>query len=169
MANVLEKHHDCGSGVSKAKKYPFSMAQQADAVVVSCSDQRFAKITRCFVEEELGIKCIAPIEAPGCVVGINAERAPSSINVLTKNVRFMLAHSGASRLIFIGHEDCKGYEDKISSLSPAEIIEQQIEDLREAARLFKKISSRSIIIEAYMALIDYNQPPTNTVFFEKIL
>ena len=142
----------------------------AEAIVVHCSDPRFQKAFRDFVEGNLGLKAgrYIPIIVPGSIasLGVNISMLlPKRHKVLLDNIKLMLERRQGEtlRLILINHEDCKSYAEifgKMRKFLPKIIpdaLAREIGDLAFAANLIRMAATHfkvNCAPELYMARIN---------------
>ena len=92
-----------------ANRYPLVKPEDADGLVIHCSDPRFQVAFRRFVDQELGIKNPVPIIIPG---GIHDLASPARIKAarhLWDQLEFMVKKGKIPRIVLLNHEDCQWY------------------------------------------------------------
>ena len=126
---------------------------KADCVVVTCSDHRFTTATERFLRI-LGHDHPHIIKLPGSVSMSFAQENET----ITQLIAFAINHTGASRVILFGHDQCGAYESvhspmRIDGASNRESMRQvQQEHLMEYAR--KLTTEMGITVVTYFAFVD---------------
>jgi carbonic anhydrase len=127
-------------------------ANQADALVVHCSDPRFQAAFREFVAGELQVLNPVPIIIPG---GIHELVSPVRIKAarqLWQQLEFMISAGKIRRVIIINHEGCQWYA-KWNALVRTRVSEDIVNHLLAAAQ--KLLERRlNLSVETYYAKIE---------------
>jgi hypothetical protein len=132
--------------------YPLLDAEQADAIVVHCSDPRFQTAFRQFVDNELHVKTPIPIVIPG---GIHDLVSPARIKAarhLWQQLQFVVARGKTRRIILINHEGCLWYE-KWNALVRTKVNEDVVNHLLAAAEELAEKRFR-LSVETYFAKVE---------------
>ena len=117
------------------------------ALVIHCSDSRFQKAFRDFIQNNLGLNDgeFVPIIVPGSIAPLGGDISillPKKQKALLDNIKLIFEKNQGEpiRLILINHEDCKGYE-KISAkirkylAKLPDALEREVNDLALAAKV----------------------------------
>lgn len=128
---------------------------QSDCVVVTCSDHRFSKATEAFLES-LGHHQPHLIKLPGSVSMTFAQESEE----ISQLIAFAIKHTGTSRVILLGHDQCGAYESVHSEMRldgepDREYIRRvQREHLMDYAR--KLSTEMNVSVVTYFAFLDDN-------------
>jgi hypothetical protein len=95
--------------------YPLSNPEEADAIVVHCSDPRFQKAFRMFLARDLNIKEPIPIIIPGGVYDLVSPARIKAARQLMQQLEFLIKENRVQRIVFLHHEDCQ-WSNKWSAL-----------------------------------------------------
>jgi hypothetical protein len=135
-----------------SKSYPLVTAGSADALVIHCSDPRFQRAFREFIEHELDIHNPIPIIVPGGIHDLVSPARIKAARQLWQQLEFMVQKGGVKRIVMISHEGCQWYA-KWNSLVRTRVDEDVVNHLFSAAeRLAEK--RFNISIETYFARIE---------------
>ncbi len=134
---------------------PFADAD-AQALVVYCSDGRFAHHFDEFIVQSLGLTCCDRIAIPGGPAYL-ADHAGVEVDAasLLDQIRFMVEAHRLSRVILIMHEDCGCYAHKLGLPAGPGQQQRQIEDLALAVGVIGDACA-NVTIECHLALLDGN-------------
>ncbi len=94
---------------SQAGRYRLGRPEDADAVVIHCSDPRFQAAIRDFVANELGIENPIPIIVPGGIHDFVSPIRLKAARQLWEQLEFMLKRSAVRKVILLNHDDCQWY------------------------------------------------------------
>ncbi len=136
---------------SSNKTYPLVGAENADALVIHCSDPRFQSAFRQFVTDELGIANPVPIIIPGGIHDLISPARIKAARQLWQHLEFTVTRMKVRRIVMINHEDCLWYA-KWNTLVGTKVNEDIAGHLAAAAE--KLIEKRfNVTIESYIARI----------------
>ncbi len=137
--------------MTSTKSYPLVDAENADALVIHCSDPRFQAAFRQFIEYELGIKNPIPIIVPGGVHDLVSPARIKAARQLWQQLEFMVVHGKVKRIVMINHEGCQWYA-KWNTLVTSKVDEDIVNHLFAAAEKFAE-KRFNISVETYYAKI----------------
>ena len=95
--------------ISEVKRYALVQPEEADGLVIHCSDPRFQAAFREFVTSDLGLQHPIPIVVPGGVHDLVSPARLKAARNLWEQVEFMVKEGHVRRIVPINHEDCKWY------------------------------------------------------------
>lgn len=137
---------------STGNRYPLTRPEEADCLVIHCSDPRFQAAFRKFTDEELGVKNPIPIIIPGGIHDLVSPARIKAARQLREHLEFMIKRGGVRRIVLLNHEDCQWY-GKWSALVRTTIGQDIAGHLLAAA---EKLAERKlgVEVECYLAKIE---------------
>ena len=152
------------------------LEKEPAAIVVHCSDPRFQKAFKEFINGELGLEDgrYVPLVISGGVGSLSEPlRLPKEFKFVKERIEaFIERFDTIKRIILINHEDCRHYEALKSLIGNLflnrvrDLAERQKVDLRSVARTLLGLLGSSIQVELYYAR--FAEAGKKSVVFEKI-
>jgi hypothetical protein len=136
----------------KGNRYRLARPEEADGLVIHCSDPRFQAAFRQFIEQELGLKNPIPIIIPGGIHDLVSPARIKAARQLREQLEFMVKEGGVRRVVLLNHEDCQWY-GKWNALVQTAIGEDIAGHLLLAA---EKLAEKKfgVEVECYLAEIE---------------
>lgn len=128
---------------------PFE-ASRIQAAAIYCSDGRFGEHMDDFLHRSLELPRYDRLIIPGGAASLAGHLATCREEyALMAQLRFLLTVHGLRRIVLIAHRDCAYYGEGLRV--PAErLLEQQLDDLLQAARRIRSLSG-DLNVDAYFA------------------
>ena len=109
-------------------------ARHPEALAIYCSDGRFTDAVEALVHE-LGHKRLDVLCMPGGPALLDLESASfSALETMRTGASFLIRGHATKHVILVAHEGCGYYKERYRFEKPDEIVRQQREDLRTAAK-----------------------------------
>ncbi|HAL57584.1 MAG TPA: hypothetical protein DCP63_14230 [Bacteroidetes bacterium] len=138
-----------------------AIVSEPAAIIVHCSDPRFQKAFREFINIELGMTegSYVPLVISGGVGSLSEPlKLPKEFKFMKERIeQFLRRFNSIKRIILINHEDCRHYElirSAIGSLflnRVRDMMERQTIDLRAVSRTLLGLLGVKIEVEMYYA------------------
>jgi hypothetical protein len=146
------------------------------AIVIHCSDPRFQKAFKEFINNELGLKDgdYIPLVISGGAGSLSEPlKLPKEFKFMKERIEYFVKRfDSIKRIVLINHEDCKYYESMKNYLGNsflnrvANLIERQKVDLKSVAKNLLSFFGSRIQGELYYA--HFADEKKQSVTFEKI-
>lgn len=128
---------------------PFEVSR-IQAAAIYCSDGRFGEQMDDFLHNALELPRYDRLIIPGGAACLAGHLASSHEEyALAGQLRFLISVHRLRRVVLIAHRDCAYYSECLRVL-PARLLQQQLEDLAEAAERIRGLSS-DLKVDAYFA------------------
>lgn len=136
--------------------------ENAQAIVIHCSDHRFQASFREFLTDGLGLQSYGLLAIPGGGHFIPLEQyLPKFAKAGLQSLSFLVKRAKPDRIILIGHADCLFFKERFQYFfMEADLNERQAANLRKARRLLRE-RFPDVVVEAYFADLE----PTGSVSF----
>jgi carbonic anhydrase len=124
-----------------------------EALVVYCSDGRFAEQTEQFIHEQLGLIQYDKLVIPGGA-GALVDHQPADAEAKTArgHLRFLVEAHQIKRLILIQHDDCGFYQHQLG-VSAEDLSARQHEDAITITEALKELNP-DLFVDIYIARIE---------------
>jgi hypothetical protein len=132
------------------------------AAAIYCSDGRYGEQIDDFLHQQLLLPRYDRLAVPGgvaCMAGHFA--AWREEQALTEQVRFLIDAHGLTRLVFIAHQDCVYYVQRLG----LRVIEREVQQRLDLGSVAKRVQrfAHQLQIEAYFARLSDGR-----VYFEPV-
>lgn len=132
--------------------YPLSKLEDAEAIVIHCSDPRFQEGFHQFLRNELGIANSIPIIVPGGVHDLVNPARIKAARQLWQQLEFAMQIGHIKRIVMFTHEDCRWHQ-RWSTLVSAKLGKDITSHLLSAAEMLAEKRFK-VDIECYHAGIE---------------
>jgi len=150
---------------------------EPEAIVVHCSDPRFQKAFKDFINNELKLPegKYVPLVISGGVGSLSQPLSlPKEFKFMKERIeQFLKRFDSIQRIILINHEDCRHYEVIKSMIGNLflnrvrDMMERQKVDLKQVSRTLLGLLGAKIDVQMYYArFVDSDQ---KKIVFEKVL
>lgn len=140
--------------MSAVYRTEFVPREQADTLVIHCSDPKYQAHFQEFLHKHVGLDSYELIAVPGGPQFLTlADYLPKFSWAGWRWVKFLVDVAHPSRAILIAHENCRWYRDMRFGLGPEE---QRIRPARDLTKVRREFRERfpGIAVECYTARLD---------------
>jgi len=141
--------------------------ERPDTVVISCVDGRWRQHVQDFAINHLKAGPNSDFMAvPGGIEPLTlSDIVPKDFNFFCRRLDALIAAHGTRRIVAVAHQECAWYRGHKIGPFTADLREQQIADLRRAARLLREMFP-AVAVETYFAKLSGS--PLERVVFDVV-